>query len=418
MKDNILIISNAALANSDSNGRTLLKLVSDLPDDNLAHFFTYGVPDGKNTIRSYKISDSDALKSFIKRQKKDGRFSETISTPVTSGKKRKKTPLRMLAREFVWKHGCWNNSYFKNWVDEVDPKCIILAVADNCFLLNIACKIAKERNIPIIVYSTEEYQFKDYNYQTKRFSLLYLLFRKKLVRAYKILAKYVKAGVFNTEALADLYFKEYGYECRAIYNTSDIDWLENYRLHKIPRVSYLGNLGLNRHKALIEVATAINNICPGAKLDIYGKLKNDDVKTELENCPYVSLKGFVPYDEVKKVMHISDLLIHVEYRDDFYVRDLKYAFSTKIADSISSGTPLLMYAPVELIETDFLIEKKCAFVATNKDGLGEQLKAALTDEKLRKVILRNALSIRNDLFTATGVFKKIVEEVIRESNPD
>ena len=42
-------------------------------------------------------------------------------------------------------------------------------------------------------------------------------------------------------------------------------------------------------------------------------------------------------------MRDSDVLVHAENFNDYYRVDLKYAFSTKIADSLASGTCFMPY---------------------------------------------------------------------------
>ena len=420
MQTKILIISNASLNQSDSNGRTILRLVDCFGKEQKTQFYTYGNPDFNECNSFYHVSDRDALHSLLKFETKNGEVdtSSVISAVSSQTKKKgKKTPLKMLIREVVWKYGRWNNKYLKKWINDVSPSCILVVAGDNCFTLDLARNIAKEKNIPIFLYSTEEYPFKDYNFVTKRFSLFYLIWRRKLLKAYKRIEKFVRNGVFNSEALAKLYESKYSYNCSCIYQSSNIDFVENCHIQNTPVVSYLGNLGLNRHKALIEIANVLSGICPEAKLNIYGNA-NETVKKTLEEKPNIILHGFVSYDEVVRVIHNSTLLIHAEYNDPFYNRDLKYAFSTKITDSVCSGTPFLIYAPIEYEETLFLKNNKCAFVANNRKELEFVLADALFDHKKRKEIVSNARLIKDSYFTNKGEFKKIVEEALNESNPN
>lgn len=417
-RNNILIISNAALCPEDSNGRNLSRLLDGVQKESKAQFYVYGNPNFSEGSRFYQVSDKDALNSFFKREKKNGtvnNFNQTADSISKNNKKRKKTPLKMLLREVAWKYGCWKNRYLEQWLDEVNPKVILVVAGDNSFTLNFARKIAKERKIPIILYSTEEYPFKNYNYVTKRFSLFYVLWLKKLRRSYKKIEKYVSIGIFNTEALAQAYQSEYSYPCRTIYQASDIDWVDNYEIRKPITVSYLGNLGLNRHKALIELAEELGSIDPQLKLDIYGHA-DGVIKKELQDCPFINLKGFVAYNEVVKIIHQSTLLVHAEYRDDFYTRDLKYAFSTKITDSVCSGTPFLLYAPEELAETQFLKEKNCAFVASDKKELKKQLELALFNCDERKKIAAYANSVKDKYFKNSKQFKNELEAILNESS--
>lgn len=415
---NILIIANSAMNSTDSNGRNLSRLLDGIPCENKFEFFVYGTPDPYECNGYYSVSDSMAIISFFKRKKINGKVEipMAINSKLDIRRKcRKKTPLKMLIREFIWKYGCWNNKYLYNWIESFKPACIIVVAADNCFILNLARKISKKRNIPIVLYSTEEYPFKNYNFVTHRFSLFYLIWKRKLEKAYNKIQKYVGCGVFNTQSLAKLYGDKYNYVCHPIYQKSNILYIENYILGDKITVSYLGNLGLNRHKALIELANLLGELFPNIKLDVYGK-PNEEIRKELELCENINLKGFISYEEVVKIIHRSTLLVHAEYDDDFNERDLKYAFSTKIADSVCSGTPFLLYAPDNLSETMFLKDNKCAFVASTKEELKSQISVALSDENIRKEIVENAKIIRNEYFLSDNKMIDIIMRTINESN--
>ena len=417
MKGNLLVISNAAMCQSDSNGRTISRLLDTLSVEQKCQFYVYGCPDFSEGHNFYNVTDRDALYSFVKRMKKDGVVKAVQTTPVNkpNQKKVRKTPLKMLFREFVWKYGCWNNKYLDKWLKDTNPAAILVVAGDNAFTLDFARKVARKRNIPIILYSTEEYPFKNYNYVTRKASLFYALWRAKLKKAYKRIEKYIKAGVFNTEALVKLYKSEYSYPCYVVYQSSDINEADNYKTREPITISYLGNLGLNRHKALIRIAEVLGEIDSNIKLDIYGKA-DDFVIEELKQCPSIRFKGFVGYEEVIDIIHNSTLLIHAEYRDEFYTRDLKYAFSTKITDSVCSGTPFLIYAPDELVETQFLRENDCAFVVSEKTELKSSLLSAIFDEAERKRKVDNAKIVREKFFTNNGQFGAILEGVLNENS--
>lgn len=400
----ILVISNACFSNIDSNGRTLAKLFLGYPKESLAQFCVYGTPDFEVCENYYKISDSAAIKSLLTLKAKGGvlkkeDFTETSSSsPYKGAGNKKKKPLMHLLRELIWSLNMWQGKSLKSFIKDFDPECIFLFLGNNAFLVNFARQIAEKINIPIIVYSTEDYYFKDYNYISKRPSVFYWLLRKLLVSSYKKAEPFIKKGLFNTPKLTQRYADAFKYPCYTVFAKSDIDFIENYKVPESDfKVSYLGNLGLNRQKALSEVADALSSIIPGAKLDVYGKCSKD-VEMELKENPNINYMGFVGYEDVVKIIHQSNLLIHAEFNDPLYLKDLQAAFSTKIADSVCSGTPFFMYADSILAGTDFLLKNNCAFVACNKENLKGTLKTALLDEKARQEIIKNAEIIREDFF--------------------
>ena len=104
-------------------------------------------------------------------------------------------------------------------------------------------------------------------------------------------------------------------------------------------------------------------------------------------------------------------MIHVEDSTDYNNNDLKYAFSTKIADSICSGTPLLLYANKNLAETDFLSKHQCAFIATSKEELNNALNKVFDYEERKKVI-DNAKKIKKLYFSNFNQIIDIIRGVI------
>jgi len=409
-----LVISNACFSSSISNGRTLEGLFGTAERENLAQFFVYGCPDSAVCDNYYQVTDSDALRSLFTLRTVGQRVKRQMASGGNAGGGRagiKKTPLKVLLRELVWYLGRWNNRELWQWIDEFAPEVICLFVANNTFLNRLAINVARKYNIPIVVYSTEAYYFMKFNYLTNRPSVLYRIYYAWLQLSYSRLSKYVKCGFFNSTLLRDAYANAFLFPCHCIMNSSKISFRENYKLEsKRPlKVSYLGNLGLNRHKALIELAQELRLMDERYCLDVYGVAPNAEVEVELRQCSAISFHGFVPYDKVIDIIHGSGLLIHVEWNDEILNRDLKYAFSTKIADSVCSGTPLLVYANRDLAEVVFLEENKCAFLADNRDALRNVLNQALNSEACRKDIIENAKNVSLRFFAANDSFIKAFE---------
>lgn len=381
---------------------------------NLAQFFVYGDPDFKMCGRYYQVSDRDALASLnpLKAaggpvectedtdQESEGR-DETVYLGVAD-----KTPLKMLIRETVWLLGRWRSRRLWRWIEAFRPERVCLFLANNTFLIRLAIQIVRKYRIPLVVYSTEGYCFMDYNYFTNRPSVVYRLYYAWLCSAYRKVSAYVTEGFFNSTLLRDRYAESFGYPCKCIMNGSETPFLDRSALEKdkAPLVSYLGNLGLGRSKALMEVAQALQEIDAGLFLDIYGAAPDDGVKEELTNCPGIRFHGFVSYEEVIRIIHESSLLVHAEWNDPIVNRDLKYAFSTKIGDSVCSGTPFLIYADAGLAETVFLKESGCAFVVSERESLKSVLRQALTDENERRRIVENAKKAIETSLTGNGEF--------------
>lgn len=413
MMKKVLIISNGALSDFDSNGRTVSNLFGSYDIDKIAQFCVYGNPDFSKCKNYYKVTDKDALKSLLTFKQCGGKVEHTEEKDTTTNiknKKQIKTPLKVLLREFAWKFGRWKGEKLKRWVDDFNPEVVFINLADNCFTINLAVTVAKKYNIPIVAFSTENYYFKRENYLTNKTSLLYRIINWKLKKAYKRLEKYCVKCFLNTALLRDLYASEFDFDCACSYCKSEIDFVENYKIKDSDSiiVSYLGNLGLNRHKALIEIGQALNRIDKKIKLYVYGKAKDPSIAEELSHSQGINYMGFVSYKEVTQIIHSSDLLIHTEYSSGENNQDLKYAFSTKIADSVCSGTPLFVYADESLALSEFLNNNACAFFECKRERLEKTLQIALFNEEERRIVVEKAKLVTREYFKN----KSEVEEFI------
>lgn len=398
----ILIISNNCLSKSDSNGRTLGNFVSLWPRDSIAQLCIHDQDkDWDICSNFFAISDMQAVKAFLLGKKIDGRrtFSEeTVKNNSTGGQRTvSRTPASMLLRDAAWASMRWKNEMFNAWVNDFKPEAVILQAGDLPAFYDIAVRIAKERKIPLVIYNSEEYYFKDYCYfgEDASFRWLYPIFHKKLKKSVRNALNYAAGSIYISDYLKELYDNEFRKRSITLMTsaTEDVESDTATDEGKTQAIIYGGNLGIGRHKALVDIGNALQKIDPDLKIDVYGKCDDPEIVRELNDCNGINYAGMIPYGELRKRTKAARLLIHVESMKPYYVRDIKYGFSTKIADSLASGVPFFVYAPSELTSVQYLTENKCAIVATDKKQLVEKLKCALFDEKARNMCVTNARQI-------------------------
>ena len=418
----ILIISNECLSETSSNGRTLGNFFIGWDTKNLAQFFIQnGTPDFKYCDNFFKVTDRDALKSlFLKKLggkvKQEIKENKEVSNQVVSSRNIKKTPLTMLIRNFIWKIGLWKKNGFYDWIKEFNPEVVLLQSGDSPFMYDLAYDVSKKFNAKLVIYNSEGYYFKDFDYfrSTGLAHLFYPIFFKvlksSLERAYKQ-SSYV---FYLCDELKREYNKVFNEKSGVFYTSSEMLPIIKEKKNKEFIISYCGNLGINRHRSLIEIADVVQEIKSNIFINVYGKAPNEQVKKELEECKGIKYYGMVSYGEVQEIMYGSDLLLHIESFDEFYKEDLKFAFSTKIADSLSCGKSFLLYAPENLACTKYIIENKVAHVATSKDELHDVLFRIINDDGFRKKYIANALAISEKNHRQKNNclrFQKILKEI-------
>lgn len=357
----LLVLSNNSLSKSNSNGRTLGSLLQGWPKERLAQFAIMCIdPDFDVCENYYQVRDSEALKSILRGETcvTGINVKSSVSTiQQSSYGKSGKTAMKMLARNAVWNLGRWNGKRFKQWIDDFAPEAVMVQSGDSAFMLRLARKIACRRNIPLLMFNTEGYIFFDHNFLTHYWSdlLFFPIFKKQYYREFKKTIKTTAFAIYANDKLKNDYQSYFEHHADTIYTASSLEFHFKSSISKTPRISYLGNLGIKRPEALVEVGQVLQSISPDLHIDVYGNAKPESINL-LNNAPGVEYKGFVSYDRVKEIIYESDILFHVEKNDSVLCKELRYAFSTKIADSICSGTPFVLYAPSHLACSQYVRE--------------------------------------------------------------
>ena len=400
----VLVISNNCFSESSSNGRTLGNFFKGWPKENLAQFYLSGKNLYYDICTNYfKVTDWQALCAFKGgrctggpvQENLDGANSATNESEFCPEKKISKNALTALARNIVWRSGRWKHCGFETWVRSFSPDIVLLQAGDFAYMFQLALEVANGIDARLVIYNSEGYYFNDYDYFRGKgiAKMLYPIFLHDLKR--NLRKAYMRAShiFYSCDELTKDYKKEFDIPSETIYTASDMPITPIITNNKNFVISYCGNLGLNRHKSLIEVADALQEISKDLFLDVYGKIPNKDVKSELSNCPGIRIHEFVTYEIVKSIITNSDLVLHVESFDEFYKKDLRYGFSTKLADLLSSGKCFLLYAPESLACSRYLIENQAAYVVTEKNKLRNILASIIHNQKARTKYRDRALAL-------------------------
>ena len=394
------------------------------PKAKLAQFcISTTAPDYDICDNYFLMTDKAALegfKFFHKVKRCDIKANEnTQGNTIVGGKKQVKTPFKALIRHIIWSNKRWNSEEFRKWVDSFKPDLLLVMNSDATFILDVATYISRIRGIPLVLFNTEGFYFFKRNYymsSTFFSDSLFKLYQYIYKSHFRRMMKRVVLSVHLNSMLLNDYRQEFGGNHTVSYTGSTLSFdLTNLHVDN-PTFTYLGNFGFNRPSVLIEIAEELQSISPNYKLDVFGRIPFPEIERRFVACPGINYRGMIPYEDVKEVIYSSTILFHAESQSEEFEESLRYGFSTKIADSISSGHPFLMYSSPYIAGAKYIIDTGAGWHAKNRVELRETILLILTNEKERNRVLNIAkeVSQRNhNVFNNSEEWKNLLCSLIR-----
>ena len=372
---NVLIIGHNPFNKELPNGRTLLELFSGFEKSQLAEIFLH--PDAPNfevCNRYYRIVDSEVLKGAI-RFKKVGKtiddsesFANQKHAIYKYGSKRKS--YTVLLRNLLWKCSRWFHSGLKKWISDFKPDVIFLYLGNYYFAIDMATKISRYFDIPIVTYIVDDYYFsrslKKGFWGRVNHSLYCSKVRRLLNR---------RTTICLNDIMKKQYASEFDCNYHVIYTTSSVSAFPEKKPEERLRMIYAGGIACERNQSLVAIGKVIDECNLPIDFYVYTKEDREWLREPLANAPCIQLCEGVSYEEVLTLIRECDIIVHVEGFSKDSEELVRYSMSTKIADALSCNRVLLAYGPSGIASIDYLEENQCAFVANNV----EELKTVLSE---------------------------------------
>lgn len=397
----VLVISHNVFSETSNMGRTLKNFFIDWNKDCIAQLYFHTEIPTTNVCENYfRITDFDVLKKTknqigtifktkdIRKDLKTERVDTGIESQIYQGG-RKRKPYMYIGRNLIWSTNKWKNKKLFEWINEFNPDIIFFASGDYIFSYKIAMSIAKYKNIPILTYVCDDYYF----LQRKSFSPLYYLNKFCFKHTIQKLFKKHKNIIAICHKIANDYSKNFDIRAETLMTVSSLMPLNTKNETDKLSISYIGNLGYNRHLMLAEIGNSLKeSFNKTYYIDVYSTEKREHILKCLTQENGIKFRGSISYDEVKEIMANSDILIHTESFDEINREKVKYSVSTKIADSLSMGKCLLAYGPSDVASIEYLRANDCACVVTKEADLAFALLKLINDKNLREKYEVNALN--------------------------
>lgn len=400
----VLIVSHLPVATQNNMGKTFLSLFSQFDRQELCQLYIYpAIPDVDRCAGYYRVTDKEILRSLLTLKHPGGELDRSLiqsnqglyEDPEDEGfyrNTKNKSPVRRMLRDGMWAMSRWYSKELTGWLDREKPTCIFLAPGPAKFIYDVALKIARKRQIPIITYVCDEYYFVE---RPKG-----LLARQRLMGLQKKIRQTLSHSshlVVICDELNREYASHFGIAATTLMTGTAYPIAAAPQPVEPESISYFGNIRCNRYHSLAQIGQALDkiNATRGAsyRLKIYTSEKDSTILSHFDNIRSVELCGFVTGEAFDREFSKAELLIHTEAFDEASIDAVRHSVSTKIADSLASGKPLLAYGPAEVASMGHLLRNGCALTATSPAELEAMLLTAFTDAAARNQAVEQALAV-------------------------
>lgn len=385
-KVKVLILSHNPICRTNNMGKTFLTLFSAFKKGELCQFYVQNVlPDEDKCSSYYRITDKEALKSVFSFNAKGGEvfFAQNGEKATSNARAVKRSPFKLVLRDIVWKISGFGGKKLDLWVEKEKPDCIFVAPGYSGFIYDLALKISKKYNLPIVIYICDDYCFiKNKGGLFKRLQI------DKIRKKMRKLTGKARCAVTISDELKSSYEKEFGVLCKTVMTGGLISPTDakNYcpadKRDETAAV-YLGNLARNRYVSLIEIGKALEKINAEKgkcyKLIVYTGETDEKILAVLSGVKTIEIRKEVKGEEYLKTLCGAEILVHTEAFDEEFVDLVKYSISAKIADLVSSGRKIFVYGPENISSVKYFSKNAAAYVATSKAELEKTLISAFKE---------------------------------------
>lgn len=416
----VLILSHNPVSAQSNMGKTFLTLFSGFAQEMMCQLYIYPtIPNQCVCSSYYRMTDKDMLNWLIKRKKigkvftaqdirtEEGMFERAQDEAVYRDPKNK-SPLRRLLRDLLWRLAKWKNEALDTWLSQEKPECIFVAPGAATFIHDIAIYISKKYNIPIVTYICDEYYFVKkpaFGLERIRVNLI-----QKKIRA---LLQQSTHLVVISEELKETYEKEFGVPTTVLMTGTSYPIAER-TVESLPEeICYFGNIRCNRYLPLAQIGRELDQINGELgtqyRLKIYSGEKNEQILSHFRDIRSIDFCGFVSGQAFDTAFHNAQLLLHVEAFDEASIAFVRHSISTKIADCLGSGIPMVAYGPECVSSMQHLLRHKCALTATSGGKLRQMLLTAFSDPRKRLEAAENGLNVARQFHDSQIVSMRLKE---------
>jgi glycosyltransferase involved in cell wall biosynthesis len=252
--------------------------------------------------------------------------------------------------------------------------------------------------------------------------------QNKTEKVFKNVAAKASVRMSICDAMSEDYKKRYGFEFIPFHNPVEIEkWMLHSKTHwsfnKPFKILYAGRIGVGTFNSLIDIAEAVDSLnSEGLEIifEIQTRTKNKNFDSAIRKFKSIRLVPTLEYSKLPEKFASVDMLV---LPMDFDKKSLKYiwlSMPTKVSEYLSTGTPILVYAPARTALARYAADKKWGVIVTEKDlsELSHEIKNVYSDQALRKEFGNRSKNLAlkyHDAKIVREEFKKCLSSVVNSN---
>jgi glycosyltransferase involved in cell wall biosynthesis len=424
--ERILFLTSSAFNNVTGGGITFSNLFNGWPAENIATIHNDSIPVSCSVCNKYfNLTSREIYRwgffKYISLSETPIEISPKASFSIIS--RRKISLLRKVKNLFfgdgIPRTTCLSDELVK-WVSCFRPTVLYTILGSN-EMMELADKLRIKFNLPLVVHMMDDWPSVIY-----RGGILSFFQRHKKDR---LLSRLMKVAVLRfaiCKDMADVYEVRYKRPFQWFQNTIDTrachQTVKNSSIVSKPvRVAYIGSILPNvQLESLIDCCNAIQSLDDegfSIQIEIYSSSDlihvSEQYRERLALGGAISLKGAIVDNEVFfRTMQDVDILILPVNFNSYTIKYIRYSMPTKIPAYLASGTPILVYGPIETAQISYAAKEGWGLpvIERNMNILKMAIKKLSTDTNLR-----SELSSRAQLIALMNHDSSIVRKKFQES---
>ena len=413
-----ILIIGATPYRDDDQSRSQITYFKDYPKAYLSQVFSNARPPLKGICSSFfQITDKDIFKNFFPtKRKKIGQYINDSQCKEISSqqdkipfyKKIKHNWVRHWTRFFLWHTKAWNNKKFKDYILKTDFDIIFFQPSDDYYLFDVLEEVLKIKHVPVVMSMVDDYYF---CHNSFRFISFY--WNKYISKMNHLANQKDIYPIFITNKMREKYQKLFINNGEVIHVSSSSPLAPCAFNKVINNTIYSGSMGLGRFHSLVLFSKHMQKYNPNFFISIYPTKITTKQKRTLAKYKNVILNQKISYDDLQRKIYEKDsILLIEETRKNSNVDKVMFSLSTKTADSILSGKPLIIFANEETGLYSFFKEINIYPMASNVNeipAIFEYYKTCnITNDKISNV----AEDFNNE--NTSKKFRLFLEKILKE----